>query len=218
MPVTRWRQTAGLPRPISTRASARRRVPDGFRRRASRDPAGIRALPVIAGRGGERLEGRLYNEYALGSRIQYQVRVGEQVFIVEKLRQQAYAGNLDDEVLIGWDADDCILVDAIDGRRRHRASARALRNALPVAGAAPGRLRRAAASRSSPSASCRRGLSRSGRRRRCENYRDDLREHELHLVPLVARPGGADRRAPGARSAIRSPTAWTACSAAGRWR
>ena len=35
------------------------------------------------------LEGRLYNEYALGSRIQYQVRVGGQVFIVEKLRQQA---------------------------------------------------------------------------------------------------------------------------------
>ena len=54
--------------------------------------------------------GTLYNEYALGSRIQYQVRVGEQVFIVEKLRQQASAGQLDDEVLIGWDADDSILV------------------------------------------------------------------------------------------------------------
>ena len=35
------------------------------------------------------LEGKLYNEYALGSRIQYQVRAGEHVFIVEKLRQQA---------------------------------------------------------------------------------------------------------------------------------
>jgi spermidine/putrescine transport system ATP-binding protein len=35
------------------------------------------------------LEGRLYNEYVLGSRIQYQVRVGENVFVVEKLRQQA---------------------------------------------------------------------------------------------------------------------------------
>src|SRR3954470_23626485 len=34
-----------------------------------------------------RLMGRVYNEYALGSRIQYQVRVGEAVFIVEKLRQ-----------------------------------------------------------------------------------------------------------------------------------
>ncbi len=31
------------------------------------------------------VDGRLYNEYALGSRIQYQVRVGDQVFVVEKL-------------------------------------------------------------------------------------------------------------------------------------
>jgi len=54
--------------------------------------------------------GQLYNEYALGSRIQYQIRAGEQVFVVEKLRQQAYAGRRDDEVLIGWDAKDSILV------------------------------------------------------------------------------------------------------------
>ena len=57
------------------------------------------------------LRGKLYNEYALGSRIQYQVRVGDHVFIIEKLRQQAYDGRLDDEVLIGWDARDSILVD-----------------------------------------------------------------------------------------------------------
>jgi len=56
------------------------------------------------------LRGRLYNEYALGSRIQYQVRVGEHVFIVERLRQQAFRGSLDDEVLIGWDAADGVLV------------------------------------------------------------------------------------------------------------
>jgi spermidine/putrescine transport system ATP-binding protein len=56
------------------------------------------------------LSGRLYNEYALGSRIQYQVRVGEHVFVVEKLRQQAYQGKLDDEVLIGWDTQHSILV------------------------------------------------------------------------------------------------------------
>jgi spermidine/putrescine transport system ATP-binding protein len=56
------------------------------------------------------LRGRLYNEYALGSRVQYQVRVGEQVFLVERLRQQAHHGRLDDEVLIGWNAADSILV------------------------------------------------------------------------------------------------------------
>jgi spermidine/putrescine transport system ATP-binding protein len=56
------------------------------------------------------LEARLYNEYVLGSRVQYQVRVGEHVFIVEKLRQQAFEGRLDDTVLIGWNAGDSILV------------------------------------------------------------------------------------------------------------
>lgn len=56
------------------------------------------------------LGGRLYNEYALGSRIQYQVRVGDHVFVVEKLRKQAFRGKLDDPVIIGWDAEDSILV------------------------------------------------------------------------------------------------------------
>jgi len=56
------------------------------------------------------LTGKLYNEYALGSRIQYQVRVGEQVFIVERLRQQALNKQLDSDVMIGWNARDSILV------------------------------------------------------------------------------------------------------------
>jgi spermidine/putrescine transport system ATP-binding protein len=56
------------------------------------------------------LRGRVYNEYALGSRIQYQVRVGEGIFLVERLRQDAFRGSLDDEVLIGWDAKDSMLV------------------------------------------------------------------------------------------------------------
>ncbi len=56
------------------------------------------------------LTGKLYNEYALGSRIQYQVRVGEQVFIVERLRQQALSKQLDSDVMIGWNARDSILV------------------------------------------------------------------------------------------------------------
>lgn len=56
------------------------------------------------------LEGLLYNEYVLGSRVQYQVRVGDHVFIIEKLRQQSFLGKRDDTVLIGWDARDSILV------------------------------------------------------------------------------------------------------------
>jgi spermidine/putrescine transport system ATP-binding protein len=57
------------------------------------------------------VNGQLYNEYVLGSRIQYQIRAGDQVFVVEKLRQQAYSGERDDEVIIGWDAKDSILVE-----------------------------------------------------------------------------------------------------------
>jgi spermidine/putrescine transport system ATP-binding protein len=56
-------------------------------------------------------EGMLYNEYVLGSRVQYQVRVGGHVFVVERLRQHAFAGRLDDRVLIGWNAADSILVE-----------------------------------------------------------------------------------------------------------
>ena len=85
-------------------------MPARVRRRLSGGPAGIPALPRKPGEADNLLDGRLYNEYALGSRIQYQVRVGEHVFVVEKLRQQAFAGHLDEEVLIGWDAADSILV------------------------------------------------------------------------------------------------------------
>ena len=63
-----------------------------------------------AGEADNTIEGTLYNEYSLGSRIQYQVRVGERVFLVEKLREQRYEGALDDRVTIGWDARDSILV------------------------------------------------------------------------------------------------------------
>jgi spermidine/putrescine transport system ATP-binding protein len=63
-----------------------------------------------AGEAENSLTGRIYNEYALGSRIQYQVRVGAHVFVVERLRQQSFAGRLDETVLIGWDASDSILV------------------------------------------------------------------------------------------------------------
>ena len=56
------------------------------------------------------LEGSLFNEYALGSRVQYHVSAGGMMFVVEKLREQAYRGGLNDDVLIGWDAKDSVLV------------------------------------------------------------------------------------------------------------
>ena len=56
------------------------------------------------------LEGSLFNEYALGSRVQYHVSAGGSMFVVEKLREQAYRGAINDDVLIGWDAKDSVLV------------------------------------------------------------------------------------------------------------
>lgn len=85
-------------------------MPDGFR--SGHLVVRPESMRIIEGgdQAENRLNGKLYNEYALGSRIQYQVRVGEQVFIVERLRQQAFGGAIDSEVQIGWNARDSILV------------------------------------------------------------------------------------------------------------
>ncbi|QJP15873.1 ABC transporter ATP-binding protein [Starkeya sp. ORNL1] len=53
-----------------------------------------------------RIEGLVYNEYSLGSRIQYQVRVGEKVMLVELSRGRALRAGADRRVTIGWDAAD----------------------------------------------------------------------------------------------------------------
>ncbi|BCJ89928.1 Fe3+/spermidine/putrescine ABC transporter ATP-binding protein [Terrihabitans soli] len=58
------------------------------------------------------LEGTIYNEYSLGSRIQYQVRVGEKTFLLELSRASAFKGAFDKPALIGWDARDAIVVGA----------------------------------------------------------------------------------------------------------
>ncbi len=56
------------------------------------------------------LEGVVYNEYSLGSRIQYQVRVGEKVMLAELSRSQALPASADRKVTVGWDAADAITV------------------------------------------------------------------------------------------------------------
>jgi len=60
------------------------------------------------------LEGTVYNEYALGSRMQYNVRVGDKMLSVEKLREDRYTGDLDSKVLIGWDVEDSRILAAGD--------------------------------------------------------------------------------------------------------
>ena len=56
------------------------------------------------------IEAMMLNEYALGSRMQYSLRVGEQTVSVEKLREDRYQGELDTLVRIGWNAADSRLL------------------------------------------------------------------------------------------------------------
>jgi spermidine/putrescine transport system ATP-binding protein len=59
-----------------------------------------------------RLSGTLFNDYSLGSRTQYQVRVDDDDahWLVERLQDEPYEGSLGDRVDIGWRPEDSILV------------------------------------------------------------------------------------------------------------
>ena len=52
----------------------------------------------------------LFFNFVCGSSQLRQGGIAEQVFIIERLRQQALTGRLDTEVLVGWNARDSILV------------------------------------------------------------------------------------------------------------
>ena len=60
-----------------------------------------------------RIQGVLFNDYALGSRIQYQVRSadGEHHWLVERLQDDPYSGKRGEPVTIGWRSQDSILVN-----------------------------------------------------------------------------------------------------------
>ena len=57
------------------------------------------------------ISGTIYNEYSLGSRVQYQVRSGERTYLVEVPRSAALDAAEAASVLIGWDAADAIVVE-----------------------------------------------------------------------------------------------------------
>ena len=58
------------------------------------------------------LTGTLFNDYALGSRIQYQIRTsGDEHWLVERLQDESFDGALGDEVMLGWRPEDSILVN-----------------------------------------------------------------------------------------------------------
>ena len=59
-----------------------------------------------------RVAGTLFNDYALGSRLQFQVRGASDGYhwLVEQLQDEPFEGELGAEVLIGWRPEDSILV------------------------------------------------------------------------------------------------------------
>jgi len=88
------------------------REPDNF----ERGYLIIRPEIVKIGRPAEdlpnRVHGTVFNDYSLGSRIQYQIRSKSDQYqwLVERLQDEPYEGKLDDEVYIGWQSEDAILV------------------------------------------------------------------------------------------------------------
>ncbi len=56
------------------------------------------------------ITGKIYNEYSLGSRMQYQVHSGERIYLVEAARTAVSGISAGDTVTIGWDARDAIVV------------------------------------------------------------------------------------------------------------
>lgn len=56
------------------------------------------------------ITGKIYNEYSLGSRMQYQVHSGERIYLVEAARAAVSGISSGDTVTIGWNARDAIVV------------------------------------------------------------------------------------------------------------
>ena len=57
------------------------------------------------------VSGTVYNEYSLGSRMQYQVRAGDRTYLVEVAAPERLMPPPTTNVLIGWDAADAIVVE-----------------------------------------------------------------------------------------------------------
>lgn len=61
------------------------------------------------------MNGELHNEFSLGSRMQYEVGIGDgRIATVEKLREDRFEGDYGDTVVIGWDIEHVHLIPAGD--------------------------------------------------------------------------------------------------------
>jgi spermidine/putrescine transport system ATP-binding protein len=58
------------------------------------------------------IDGALYNSYSLGSRMQYRVRAGEKLLVVEQSRAAGMTPDIDSRVVVGWNSRDAIFVES----------------------------------------------------------------------------------------------------------
>ena len=58
------------------------------------------------------IRGTVFNEYSLGSRVQYQIRCGDRSVLLENPRTFTRDRARDEQVLIGWNAADAIVAGA----------------------------------------------------------------------------------------------------------
>lgn len=87
-------------------------MPDGFTTGYLIVRPEVMKIGATAGGLANRIDGTIYNDYSLGSRVQYQVRSAgrDEHWLVERLQDEPFEGRLDDAVSIGWRPQDSILV------------------------------------------------------------------------------------------------------------
>jgi len=71
-------------------------------------PENMRLVNPDEGRSTNVFSGELFNEYVLGSRIQYQIRCQSDTFLVERLREAGLPKS-GDQVSFGWNPEDSML-------------------------------------------------------------------------------------------------------------
>jgi len=87
------------------------RKPDGFKSGHLIIRPEIMKIGRVASKLPNKLKGVVFNDYALGSRVQYQVRAPNGVnWLVERLQDVPFDGKLNDTVDLGWRPEDSILV------------------------------------------------------------------------------------------------------------
>jgi len=106
-PVQREADGSLVEEKTGVRIVAPETTPDGFRSGVlvvrPEDMIILPRQPNEAGNGTATIiEGRISNEYVLGSRVQYQVKADEKIYLVERIHSPEATEKVGDPILIGW--------------------------------------------------------------------------------------------------------------------